>query len=262
MPELIDDFLNSQILYSGLCEPYRDFDWLAFKKGIVGKAISPTISESNRLGKQVENYFRACVEHHPDYELVASNIQVFDENRTLGEFDFILRKGHQLIHVELVYKIYLNLVSGVFVGPNNNDSLVRKRTHLKNNQLPLLNSESGRSAIQALGLDPKSIQQRVLFLGQLFQSEQEPNNELGRDVVYDGKWISRDVLTLAQESLFYIPEKKFWIASAPKEDVGWVTHSIALKQIDKCMETKRSIMLWEKTVQGDLIKSMVTWFSK
>lgn len=258
--ELIPDFINSRVLYSGLCDPYIDFDWVAFQKGLNGKSINPSLFESNRLGKQIEDYFKTCVLHHPDYELIASNIQVFGENRTLGEFDFLLRKGSKVIHVELVYKVYLNLGPLGFIGPNNNDSLARKRSHLKKNQLSLSNNPYGRDALIGIGLDPDLIESQVLFLGQLYQDQQGSKSELGDNVIYDGTWSCRDELTFAGDSSFYVPQKKFWV-TRPKDEIAWIQGTKAMSEIDLCLEKKRSVMIWEKTSLGNIKKRFVTWFS-
>jgi len=75
--------------------------------------------------------------------LVAHGVQVRSENRTIGEFDFLLRMGGRLLHWEFATKFYLLESSGhghdadYFVGPNLADTLGAKMRKIFDRQLKL-----------------------------------------------------------------------------------------------------------------------------
>jgi hypothetical protein len=75
--------------------------------------------------------------------LVAHGVQVREQNRTIGEFDFLLGMHGQLVHWEFATKFYLLESSGnghdadYFVGPNLADTLGAKMHKIFDRQLKL-----------------------------------------------------------------------------------------------------------------------------
>ena len=95
-----------------------------------------------RLGRYAEKLMAFYLEHKGI--LVAHGVQVRDErNETIGEFDFLLKKGDALIHWEFATKLYLLESSGqgrradYFVGPNLADTLGAKIRKIMDRQLSL-----------------------------------------------------------------------------------------------------------------------------
>ncbi len=103
------------------------------------------IHDNEVLGKRIEHFFEHCIVNSKRYDLISNNIQVFKDKVTIGELDFIVKDlfKDKIIHIELIYKFYLydpeiSMELDRWIGPNRNDSLLRKVEKLKNHQFPLL----------------------------------------------------------------------------------------------------------------------------
>lgn len=104
-----------------------------------------SIDKKLPLGKRVEYFFEYYIKLALCYNIVNKNIQIIKDGNTLGELDFILYDNFKkrFEHVELVYKYYLYDPSfenelDRYIGPNRNDTLVKKLNKLKDKQLPLI----------------------------------------------------------------------------------------------------------------------------
>jgi len=111
--------------------------------------------------------------HHPDLELLARNLQIFEDKRTLGAFDFLIRLATgQVEHWEVAVKFYL--LDGhvdVFehwMGPNRRDRLDIKVTRMAQHQLPLSSHPSAANALAKLNVQPSMLSTRALLKGLLF----------------------------------------------------------------------------------------------
>lgn len=100
------------------------------------------IGPYTRLGRYAEKLMAFYFEHRGT--LFAHGIQVrADKNHTVGEFDFLLREGDALLHLEFATKFYLLESSGIglaadyFVGPNLADTLGAKMRKILDRQLSL-----------------------------------------------------------------------------------------------------------------------------
>ena len=96
-----------------------------------------TISNTLRFGHRMEYFMEAALRAN-DYTILAKNLQIIAEKRTLGELDFIVETPDNLhIHIEMVYKFYLydpdRKGSWIekLVGPNLKDNLSFKVKKLK-----------------------------------------------------------------------------------------------------------------------------------
>ena len=125
----------------------------------------PTIS---RLGRYAEKLLAFYFAEHGT--LVAHGLQVqAARNDTVGEFDFLLRDGAELVHWELATKFYLFEAPGkveggdYFIGPNLADTLGAKMQKILHRQLAL----SLHPAAQAY-LPQPVLHARALIKGWLF----------------------------------------------------------------------------------------------
>ena len=110
-----------------------------------------------RLGHYHERLWQFLLESSPNTRLLAHNLPVMRERRTLGELDIVYRQAgcRQPIHLEVAIKFYLGLVEGPgedtdqarWVGPGCADSLAGKRSHLYHHQLPLIDTPEARLAV-------------------------------------------------------------------------------------------------------------------
>ena len=95
---------------------------------------------SGRLGLRFEAFIAFWLDLSPNYTLLAQNIQIIKDKRTLGELDFIIRDNKRdcNIHLEVAVKFYLGCppLDDPFnwYGTNTNDQLGKKIGHLKNHQ--------------------------------------------------------------------------------------------------------------------------------
>jgi hypothetical protein len=146
----------------------------------------PVIPARTVLGKRAEYFFKFCVEHSTNYELLVHNMQIFKENVTLGELDYIIleTRNKKMLHVELVYKFYLydplqheskkiveepfNSELAKYVGPNRRDNFLYKLNRLKTHQLPLLYTPQAQESLGALGINVRQVEQQVCFLAHVF----------------------------------------------------------------------------------------------
>jgi hypothetical protein len=129
-------------------------------------------SRQLRLGGYFEQLILWWLNHSTRYQVLAHNLQVNDQGRTLGAFDLIVHdKQDQLNeHWELACKFYLQdgdsgLIQSWF-GPARKDKLEKKLQHLLNHQIALSQHPSGSDFLKRQGW-PIS-RHRILVKGRLF----------------------------------------------------------------------------------------------
>lgn len=95
----------------------------------------------HRVGKYFENLVLFWLERIRKVEIVATNIQIQDGTRTLGEIDFLFRDEQgNLNHWEASVKFFLHFPNdngSHYPGPNASDNFERKITKLLERQLPI-----------------------------------------------------------------------------------------------------------------------------
>ncbi|QTD38020.1 DUF1853 family protein [Polaribacter batillariae] len=122
-----DGFLQTDCLWTG--NTVYGFNQFKVKNKFV--KIDIEMNENLRLGKYVERFVSFQISQENNIEILAENIQIQQEKRTLGELDCILLKDNKPIHLEVIYKFYLyDATTGAseiehFIGPNRKDSLSR-----------------------------------------------------------------------------------------------------------------------------------------
>lgn len=82
------------------------------------------------LGKYAETIFVKHFDKDNSFEFLQQNVQIKQDNRTIGEVDFILKKDKKIIHCELAVKFYLLYKNpsnpSHWIGPNAKDNLANK----------------------------------------------------------------------------------------------------------------------------------------
>ena len=125
------------------------------------------------LGK----YFEALLEYSliksPSKKLIASNLQINSNGKTIGELDFIYRdlNENKIIHLEAAGKFFIALSRDELLGPNPNDSLEKKISKIKTNQISLASSTEGKNKLKSLGIN-EEVFPRALIKGYLFYPEE------------------------------------------------------------------------------------------
>lgn len=128
-----------------------------------------------RLGARFEAMWTFYLSHHPQFELLAHNWPIQKNGQTLGALDLLFRDYHlnTVIHGEIAVKFFLYYPdhpgTGLqkWIGPNPDDSLADKITHLTSHQLPLSAREETLTGLQKAGL-PGAQQRACVIKGLLF----------------------------------------------------------------------------------------------
>lgn len=127
-----------------------------------------------RLGIYFEALYECLMTELLGWEMLARNLPVRGEGRTLGELDFLFRNPRDgaIEHHEIAVKFYLGLQSSEssevrWYGPNAHDRLDIKTRRLLEHQIPLARRPETIAALKALGL-PLPSRSRVFMPGYLF----------------------------------------------------------------------------------------------
>jgi hypothetical protein len=173
-----------------------------------------------RLGRYAEKLMAFYFEHRQI--LVAHGLQVRDANGTIGEFDFLLREGGQLVHWEFASKFYLlseteSKGADQFVGPNLADTLGAKVRKIMERQLALSQHPAAQSQL------PQPVARaQALVKGWLFYPGHTPQPLATQGLSAPhcrGFWMPLAELdTLAGERFVVLPRLS-WLAPAKSNGV-------------------------------------------
>ncbi len=148
------------------------------------------------LGPYFEGLWEYYLTHSKTTDLLAKNLQVFDNGQTLGEFDFIYfdREIKKAKHLEVAVKYYLgcfetkshSLINpatsclaskqctslkqytpmNCWIGPNANDRLDKKYLKMLEHQSNLSKTQAGQYALSKIGVS--EVIPEICLLGYLF----------------------------------------------------------------------------------------------
>jgi len=152
--------------------------------------------------------------------LVAHGLQVrADRTDTIGEFDFLLRDGHDLLHIEFATKFYLldaNAGSGDFnglIGPNLADTLGAKMRKIFDKQLSL----SRHPAAQAV-LPQAVTRAQALVKGWLFYPDGvRPMQGISQQHCH-GFWMTQAQAAALPDQRYAIMPRLQWLAPLKTRD--------------------------------------------
>ncbi|WP_421851177.1 DUF1853 family protein [Marinomonas sp.] len=176
--------------------------------------------KSHFLGSYFETLFSFAIEYLSQLTIRLEHFQIESEGKTLGEVDMLVETPDGELHqFEIAIKFYLerpDLFPHDWIGPNKNDSLLKKVTRAREHQLHILQTEAGLSAIEpfAKGRQPIS---NLLVFGRLYSalnSQEEVSVWLAQ--THRGGWIRVSNIDLLMPffSGFLILQKPHWL-SAP-----------------------------------------------
>ena len=142
-------------------------------------SLLPEYFVSTRLGLYFEWLWQLALNAHPEYRVLATNLQVNDGSRTLGSFDFLIEHlpSGQVEHWELACKFYLALKwqqQWLWLGPNLNDYWPLKKAKLLNHQIRLSNTPAAKERLAEFNI-PYPLHKRIIVKGKVFMPEGEPN---------------------------------------------------------------------------------------
>lgn len=194
---------------------------------------------NQRLGLYFERLWHFWLQQNPRFELLAHNVPLRNQQRTIGELDVVVldRETQAVEHWELTVKFYLQVAVGVeqalYFGPGLKDRLDRKLGHLLDHQLPLGLSDEARRVLSALA-EPIDCQ-RLISKGRIFypvSSALNPAPELHHDHLR-GVWFPLAQFAEhcdAANHEFSILNKQHWLGRCPPEILSYEETLIQLQQ--------------------------------
>ena len=236
---------------------------------VIGSNTIDFISQNKkvRLGLLIEQFVFMSLKATTDTTVLASNIQVIEEKRTIGELDCLIIDHKQAIHLEVVYKFYLYdpKISGSeidkWIGPNRKDSLRQKLDKLKSNQMPLLGHPKTKEIIKEFGYDSDLFIQKSHFKGQLFLPFGLTSMNLAplnKACIY-GCYITLKQLVYFNKSSFYIPSKLDWLIE-PNDNVFWMNIDDFTPLLMTFLNASKSPMCWIKDENNRIQKIFIVFW--
>lgn len=161
-------------------------------------------SKSQRRGHYFERLLAFWFTHSPYFDLIAAQHQVFENERTVGEFDFVVlnKRSGQTEHWEVAVKYFLGIAGKQWlswIGPNPKDSLGKKTQKLEQ-QAKLGSRAGGQQVLRDLNLS--AVTSRVFLKGYLFRHLSMPSSlrPYATPVRFDDRWCTlREFLELPGE---------------------------------------------------------------
>lgn len=260
-------FANTPPLWQGF---EFGIDQFEFPEMELNDFIPDEIPMNIRLGHQMEHVFKQLIKHSKRYEILVHNLPIRDDNRTLGEIDFILKnvETDQLIHVELTYKFYVidpKIEEPVdqLIGPNRGDAFFAKVQKIRQKQFELLHSSEGVKTLKMNSIDHNVISHQVCYKTQLYIPKNTNNQlvtQLNTNCIY-GYWISFENFNSEEyySFRFYIPTKSEWVIE-PHENIVWNDYDKTLIELQIRMQQKKSTMVWMKKSKSNFEKFFVVWW--
>jgi hypothetical protein len=177
---------------------------------------------TRRLGHYFETLISFWLLHMPDTQLIASNLQVQNGQRTLGEYDFLFRDASgSVCHWEAAIKFYLQAEplpeQRSFIGPGTRDRLDLKLDRVFQHQLLLGDCIAGQ---QALPRGIKLDKTQAFIKGYLFYHAAAFNKDSIQGISafhLSGWWIRHTLDELPQastDSRWIILPRMRWLSPA------------------------------------------------
>ena len=222
------------------------------------------ITKRLTLGNRVERFFEFYINASKNYELIKSNIQIIKDKHTIGELDFIIydKREEKYIHIEHVYKFYLyddtieNEIDR-YIGPNCNDTLVKKLTKLKDKQIPLLFNDVTQKYLTDIEIN--TIEQKVCFKGNIYlplhlEGKSIP---LVNDECIRGFYVNKEDF-LTNEKFkgykYFKPDKFDWVCD-PNINDTWYSFDEVINEINVLLDDDKSTLVWMKDIERNISKS-------
>jgi len=258
-----DGFRNTLSLWNGDLEGLQGYE---FNNRVTCQYPEIDSTKHIRLGKLVERFVVFLLKQDTSIEVLASNIQIFRNQITIGELDCLIRQDEVDIHLEIVYKFYLydptiDNELDRWIGPNRKDSLILKINKLKEKQLPLLHFPEVTKDLNRLHILAKDCKQKVCFRAQLFIPlgvSKISVPYLNTDCICGFYIRYRDIITF-ESNTFFIPSKLDWLID-PHLDAQWISADIFQNEISVLLEKLKSPLCWMKSPKGNLQKFFVVWW--
>ena len=183
-----------------------------------------SVCKSHFLGSYFETLFSFAIENLSDLVIRLEHFQIEKEGQTLGEVDMLVETPNGELHqFEIAIKFYLerpDLYPHDWIGPNKNDSLLKKVSRAREHQLLILQTEKGQEVVSHV-TNGRDVQANLLIFGRLYSAltcRKEVDQWLSQNK--RGGWIRVSDLFLLMPyfSYFLILEKPHWLAAPDISD--------------------------------------------
>jgi hypothetical protein len=175
--------------------------------------------KSHFLGSYFETLFSFAIAHLSHLTLCLQHFQIESDGKTLGEVDMLVETPDGQLHqFEIAIKFYLqrpDLFPHDWIGPNKNDSLLKKVTRAREHQLGILRTKEGEAAIAELA-NGRVPQASLLIFGRLYLALNNADDVTAwLAQTEQGGWIrvSQMALLMPHFSCFSILQKPHWLAN-------------------------------------------------
>jgi hypothetical protein len=212
------------------------------------------INEKIPLGKRVERFFEFYIQNSNRYELTNHNIQIIEDKNTIGEIDFIIKdiKKDKYKHIELVYKCYLYDDSCEtelerYIGPNRDDTLIKKLTKLESKQFPLLYHPITKKYLKDIDIDEVGQELCLfanIFLPKRLYDVQLPliNNSAIKGFYIDFEEFKQDEYKTLQ---YHLPHRYDWV-TIPNANYPYISYAEVFEEVEYFIKFKKSSLIWMK----------------
>ena len=249
---------------------WRNHDLLGIKQFNFPETTNQTFRgnpfNGMRLGNRVEKFVYHDLRQNLNIEILLENQQIQDGKVTIGELDCVLKQNDVPVHLEIVYKFYLydpevgSSELEHWIGPNRNDTLLKKLNKLKDKQFPLLHNTLTKKVLNKVNLLSDRIHQRVYFKAQLFVPYQvHVEFKLLNEACLKGFYIHAADIEQLSGCEFFIPTKVDWLQEAGTE-ADWIAFLKFKEVIRPMLQDERAPMCWVKFPDGKLQKMFVVWW--
>ncbi len=188
------------------------------------KIISPI--EFKTLGKYYEDLL-AIILVYNGYKILLKGQQIFENDITVGEVDFLISKGDRTVHLEVALKYYLQCNDGKkekWIGPNSKDQLSNKVAKLKK-QL------SVSVPVQEFGLERNLFVQGILF-------------KHSDGYLEDNCWIHADQNLNTEGFVVYKLNRENWISGFARTKVIEMRNELIL--VEETKKARQFVLLSKK----------------
>ncbi|MDH4285221.1 MAG: DUF1853 family protein [Gallionellaceae bacterium] len=177
---------------------------------------------THRLGHYFETLIAFWLGHLPETQLIATNLQVQQQQHTLGEYDFLFRNANGAVcHWEAAVKFYLQVEplaeQRAFIGPGTKDRLDLKLDRIFRHQLLLGDTRAGQQALPSgLKLDKR----QAYIKGYLFYHSSSLDRPTAQGISashLSGWWVrhaSEQLPQISAASRWVILPRLRWLAPA------------------------------------------------
>ena len=128
---------------------------------------------STRLGHYFECLWQFFIDNDSELTLTAANLTIYDNKRSIGEFDIIYydKTLSRHYHLELALKFYLHTGKNTpgleaWMGPNCIDQFQLKLDRLLTHQIQLGSNSASQKPLLSLGIE--TLHKEIAIMGRLF----------------------------------------------------------------------------------------------